>query len=113
MDDCDFAQQLPPDVKADVSPSTFVARPFSTVTHTPHSILPQPRQHVRMRLMSAWAPAPSSATASAAGTMLDDAAATVAVAADSFRNDRLDNDLKPIASPLSNCVVSRPIGAFA
>ena len=35
----------------DSSPSTFTARPFSTVTHTAHSILPQPRHMVRMRLV--------------------------------------------------------------
>ena len=31
------------------SPPILTARPFSTVTHTPHSILPQPRQTVRIR----------------------------------------------------------------
>ena len=46
MDDCDFVQQLPMDWNAPSSPSTRMARPFWTMTLTPHSILPQPRQHV-------------------------------------------------------------------
>ena len=59
MDDCDFVQQFPIEWNAvSASPSTFTARPFCTVTSTPHSFLPQARQHVRTTLTPAAAPPP-------------------------------------------------------
>ncbi len=70
------------------SPSVRMARPFSTMTHTPHSILPQPRQHERTRLVSPallWVALLDSANAAPVGATT---AAAAAVAAASFVNAR-------------------------
>lgn len=47
-----FEQWLPMDWKAASSPSLRMTLPSCTYTHTPHSILPQPRHVERMRLTS-------------------------------------------------------------
>jgi hypothetical protein len=46
MEDCDVEQQFPIDWNAPSSPSKRMARPFWTMTLTPHSIFPHPRQQV-------------------------------------------------------------------
>ena len=52
------------DIAADLPAlSCGTARPFSAVTHTPHSILPQPRQQVRTRLTSLPLPGASASSA--------------------------------------------------
>src|SRR5699024_7476089 len=83
----------------DWSPSTFTARPSWTVTHTPHSILPQPRQHVRTRLTSPpRAAAPASSASAAFGAAAEHAKAAP-VAAASFANVRRDRFSLPIPPP--------------
>ncbi len=97
MADCDLVQQLPIDWKAVGSPSMRMTLPSCTTAMTPHSILPQPRQPVRTRLISplfSWAF--SAAAAKPEGTA-DRAPAAAAVAADSFRKLRRD---------IFNCVMS-------
>ena len=85
-------QQFPRDWNADSSPSIFTARPFSTVTHTPHSILPQPRHAVRIRLTSGTAVfSPAVAPSACAPSKLTVAA--IAVAAASLVNARLVMDV--------------------
>ena len=77
-DDCDFEQQCPRLCGADSSPSTLMTFPSCTVTQTPHSTLPQARQHERMRLTSpavALTVSPSACIGSA--TVASDAAAPV------------------------------------
>ena len=103
IDDCAFVQQLPLEWNALSSPSTFTARPFSTVTHTPHSILPQPRQAVRTRLTSVAVDVLSVA-ASAAGAVWDPIAAAAAATALAFRNVR-----RLMSSSLWRFFVSVPI----
>ena len=81
-------QWLPMEWNALSSPSVRMARPFSTMTHTPHSILPQPRQQERTRLVSPallWVTLLDSASAAPAGATT---AAAAAVAAASFVNAR-------------------------
>ena len=62
-------------------PSILMARPFSTVTHTPHSILPHPRHIVRIRCTpSDDATVPlSCSSASAAGAVADVSASAALV----------------------------------
>ena len=75
------------DWKAASSPSLRMTFPSCTYTHTPHSILPQPRQVERMRLTSPTLAEPVlvSASAELAGAAMPTAAA---VAAAIFANVR-------------------------
>ena len=107
MDDCDLPQQLPLDWNDDWSPSTLMARPFCTVTHTPHSIFPQPRQHVRTRFTSSpRAAAPASSASAAFGATAAAQANAAPVTAVSFVNARRVRLSFPIPPPSP----SRPCG---
>ena len=78
IDDCDFEQQCPRLCGADSSPSTLTTLPSRTVTQTPHSTLPQARQHERTRLTSpASASTPSASACIGSATAVSDAAAPV------------------------------------
>ena len=91
MDDCDFVQQCPRLVKLDWSPSTRMAFPSCTVTHTPHSIFPQARQTVRTRFTSlSVAVELLPLSAKAASELLDESAAALAVAKAIFVKLRRD-----------------------
>lgn len=77
-----------------------MARPFSTITHTPHSIFPQPRQQERTRLVS---PADGAGALVSANAVPATGAAIVlatAVAAASFANARRVTDSLLMHPPL-------------
>ena len=109
MDDCDLPQQLPLDWNDDWSPSTLIARPFCTVTHTPHSIFPQPRQHVRTRFTSSpRAAAPASSASAAFGATAAAQANAAPVTAVSFVNARRVRLSFPIPPPSPSRPSRRP-----
>ena len=72
--------------------------PSCTVTHTPHSILPQPRHELRMCLTSAWVDAPSP-SANADDAFGSETAAAAAVAIASLEKLRRVNVSFPIIPP--------------
>ena len=102
---------MPDDWNDDWSPSTLTARPFSTVTHTPHSILPQPRQHVRTRLISLPRLGASASSASAAPGTAHPMTAVAAVAADSLAKVRRLKLSLPISPPFSLILSGAPDGS--
>ena len=90
MDDCDLVQQLPMDCHAPSSPSTRMARPFWTMTLTPHSILPHPRQQVFTTTVSFPMTSGYVDSAKAVVVWAPSAAAAPAVMAAVFTNERRD-----------------------
>ncbi len=85
-----------------------MTRPFCTVTQTPHSILPQPRQQERMRLISeASASLVSLAASAVPAPKVPMAAVAAAQVADSFANVRrvMDNLPMRLSSSTSLCRV--------
>ena len=99
MDDCDFAQQWPRLWGADSSPSTLMALPSCTVTQTPHSTLPQARQHVRTCFSSPAVASASSARARMGATAEELTAAAAPVIAIVFMKLRRDMVSCAIKSP--------------
>ncbi len=99
MDDCDFAQQWPRLWGADSSPSTLMALPSCTVTHTPHSTLPHARQHVRTWVSSPAVASASSARARMGATIEELTAAAAPVTAIVFTKLRRDMVSCAIKSP--------------
>ena len=101
MEDCDFAQQWPRLWGADSSPSTLMALPSCTVTQTPHSTLPQARQHVRTCFSSPAVALASSARARMGATAEELTAAAAPVIAIVFMKLRRDMVSCAIKSHLS------------
>ena len=99
MEDCDFAQQWPRLWGADSSPSTLMALPSCTVTQTPHSTLPQARQHVRTCFSSPAVALASSARARMGATAEELTAAAAPVIAIVFMKLRRDMVSCAIKSP--------------
>ena len=118
MDDWPLEQQCPRLWADCSSPSIFVTMPSSTVIHTPHSFLPQARQHERMCWTSvAWPVSVPSARASegvdAKGT--DAATAATAAAFTKLRRDSVKLFMPSFPS-LSVChmgvTCANPVGSL-